>query len=352
MMSGTSLDGVDLVLARFMEEEGRWSWDIEKAETRPYTLSWRDRLREAIHLEGRGLIHLHIEYGRYLGDLVRAFLKEEEPPLAVVSHGHTLFHRPDEGYTFQLGEGQTLAVTSGLPVVYDLRTADVAAGGEGAPLVPVGDRHLFRDYALCLNLGGFANISYEEKGRRIAYDLSPANLAMQHVTRPLGKDYDEDGRMGAQGKVDQTLLEALNTLEYYHLPPPRSLGTEWLETRFFPVLDRFRIRPEDKLRTLYEHIAFQIVRQTSAVPPGRMLVTGGGAHNLFLVGLLREKYPGEVVVPDKMIVDFKEALIFAFLGLLRLLSRPNTLASVTGARFDSVAGTLADPYGRLQLFLT
>ena len=348
VMSGTSLDGVDLVLARFHEDGERWRWEILAGEARSYTEEWREKLSAAFSMEAPQLLALHAEYGHYLGGVVRSFLAGKVVPLAVVSHGHTVFHRPDEGYTFQLGEGSAVAAESGLPVVYDLRAADVALGGEGAPLVPVGDWHLFGDYGLCLNLGGFSNVSYESEGRRIAFDICPVNLAMQHLVKPLGLAYDRDGELGRAGRVDERLLAELEALDYYHQPPPRSLGREWLEEVFLPLFDRSALAPQDKLRTLYEHIVRQIVGQTAARHDGRMLVTGGGAHNRFLMELLRQQFPGEVVIPSAQVVDLKEALIFAFLGLLRLLGRPNTLASVTGALRDVVAGSVADPWGKLE----
>jgi anhydro-N-acetylmuramic acid kinase len=343
LMSGTSLDGLDLVLAVFTHTAAGWQWKITEAVTRPYPAAWKKALQEAPALPGEALMLLHKEYGRYVGEAVREFLKDKkEQPRLIASHGHTIYHRPEKKLTFQLGDGNELAAVTGLPVVWDLRAGDVALGGQGAPLVPAGDRLLFPNYDYCLNLGGFSNISYEQEGRRIAYDISPVNLAMQHIVRPLGMEYDKDGETGRRGRVDADLLQALDALEYYHTPPPKSLGREWLEEIFLPVLDRATLLPEDKLRTLYEHISRQICREIDASDGQKILVTGGGAHNTFLTELLREKCGEAVVVPEKELVDYKEALIFAFLGVLRILGLPNTLASVTGAERDVCSGVVTE----------
>ncbi len=342
LMSGTSLDGLDLVLAAFREDGGRWEWQIREAVTQPYPQEWTERLQEAPALGGEALMLLHKRYGRYLGGEVRTFLAGvSSTPVLISSHGHTVYHRPEQGLTFQLGDGNEIAAATGLPVVWDLRSGDVALGGQGAPLVPAGDRYLFPEYDYCLNLGGFSNISYEKEGRRLAFDISPVNLAMQHITLPLGMAYDRDGELGRKGRVNGSLLEALDALDYYHTLPPKSLGREWLEEVFLPVLDNAPLSPEDKLRTLYEHISRQICRITEGDAAGRMLVTGGGAHNRFLIERIRENCAGEVIIPDDRLADYKEALIFAFLGLLRLQGRPNTLASVTGAERDACSGVMS-----------
>jgi anhydro-N-acetylmuramic acid kinase len=343
MMSGTSLDGLDLVLAEFIRSNDKWRWTIRAAVTRPYPAHWTKALQEAPQRSGEFLMLLHKEYGRYLGEEAHAFLEEcGERPVLVSSHGHTIFHRPEKGLTFQLGDGHELAAATGLPVVWDLRSGDVALGGQGAPLVPAGDRYLFGEYDYCLNLGGISNISYEKEGARIAYDISPVNLAMQHITRPMGMEYDKDGETGRKGKVNTPLLEEMDRLDYYRLPPPKSLGREWLEEVFIPLLDRADLSPEDKLRTLYEHISRHICRVIDNDPARKVLVTGGGAHNTFLTELLKNKCTAAIVIPEDQLVDYKEALIFAFLGLLRILGLPNTLASVTGAERDVCSGAVAE----------
>jgi len=346
-MSGTSLDGLDLVLAAFTPRGDAWSWEILQAVTHPYPPRWKKALEQAPRMDGASLLLLHKEYGRYLGEEVSVFLREAPaPPFVIASHGHTVYHRPEEGLTFQLGDGHGIAAATGLPVVWDLRSGDMALGGQGAPLVPAGDRLLFGEYDYCLNLGGFSNISLEEEGRRLAFDISPVNLAMQHITRPLGMEYDRDGETGSRGTVHLPLLEELEQLDYYRQPPPKSLGREWLEAVFLPILDRYTLPPADKLRTLYEHIARRICSHIAADAGKKVLVTGGGAHNRFLVTLLKEKCRAAIIIPGTELVDYKEALIFALLGLLRLLGQPNTLASVTGAGRDACSGVVTELGGR------
>lgn len=343
LMSGTSLDGLDLVLATFTFRDDKWRWEILQAVTHPYPARWKKALEEAPGKDGVSLMLLHKEYGRYLAGEVSAFLRETPvSPAVIVSHGHTVYHQPDKGLTFQLGDGHPIAAATGLPVVWDLRSGDMALGGQGAPLVPAGDRLLFGEYDYCLNLGGFSNISCEQEDRRIAFDICPVNLAMQHITRPLGMDYDKDGEMGSKGTVDDRLLAELEGLDYYREAPPKSLGREWLEAVFLPVLDRHPLPPGDKLRTLYEHISRQICSGIRVTPGTKVLVTGGGARNTFLTGLLRNKCGDSIVIPDEQLVDYKEALIFAFLGVLRILGLPNTLASVTGARRDASSGVVTE----------
>ncbi len=342
-MSGTSLDGLDLILAGFTQISEKWKFTILKSETNPYIEAWKQELSSAGSLDGLSLIRLHKEYGRYLGQQVNLFLKDVSiRPHLVASHGHTIFHQPQNHLTFQLGDGNTLAAVSGIPVVFDFRSLDVALGGQGAPLAPMGDRLLFPEYTYCLNLGGFANISFERQTKRIAFDPCPANLAVQHIVQPMGMDLDRDGETGRHGKIDTLLLTRLNELDYYHKSAPKSLGREWLESFFFPVLDSFDIPAANKLRTVYEHITMQICGSITPNDKEKMLVTGGGAHNVFLTDLLKEKCRAEVVIPTDTLVDFKEALIFAFIGILRKDNKINCLSSVTGATKDSSSGIIVN----------
>lgn len=341
LMSGTSMDGLDLAFCHFLKDDSGWSYSVLETTTTEYPAAWIKRLQTFPELDGYSLIKLHIEYGKFLADQVLQFMKVHSiKPDLLASHGHTLFHKPSEGVTFQLGNGQVLAAETGFPVVYDFRTQDVALGGQGAPLVPVGDRLLFKEYDICLNLGGFSNLSFEESGRRIAFDPSPSNLAINYLIRSTGEDMDRDGATGRQGAIHKKLLEELNGIPYYHRSGARSLGREWLEEEFFPVLDSFQISLKDKLRTVYEHIAIQITRTTAHLRPGKLLITGGGAHNTFLVERIEANTYHKVILPGKKIIDFKEALIFAFLGVLRMRNEVNCLASVTGAQHDHSTGVI------------
>jgi anhydro-N-acetylmuramic acid kinase len=355
-MSGTSLDGLDLVAVEFWQTGKKWNFHIESAETVTYSNEWKNRLKNAPELSGEELIQLHTEYGKFLGIETKRFIAENifDPDL-IASHGHTIFHQPEKGFTFQAGSGFEIAAVTGITAVADFRSGDVALGGQGAPLVPVGDSLLFSEYDYCLNLGGFANISFEKNGERIAFDICPVNIVLNHFAEKQGFDFDKNGEMGRKGKVNTELLNNLNHLDFYHAEPPKSLGREWVEKVFMPVLNDFEIPDADKLRTVYEHIAQQIAGiigrgrgegrgkgrgKGEDGGGGKMLVTGGGAFNTFLIELISGKTAVELVIPANEIINFKEALIFAFLGVLKIRGEINCLASVTGAKCDSSAGIM------------
>ena len=345
LMSGTSLDGLDLVAVEFWQTGKTWNFHIESAKTVTYLNELKNRLKNAPTVSGVELIQLHTEYGRFLGNETKRFLTENnfEPDL-IASHGHTIFHQPEKRFTFQAGSGFEIATVTGITTVAGFRSGDVALGGQGAPLVPVGDRLLFSEYEYCLNLGGFANISFEKNGKRFAFDICPVNMVLNHFAEKQGFAFDKNGEMGRKGKVNTELLNQLNQLDFYHAEPPKSLGREWVEKVFMPVLNDFEITEEDKLRTIYEHMAQQIAGEDRDEGKGegggrrKMLVTGGGAFNVFLIELISGKTPVELVIPANEIVNFKEALIFAFLGVLKTRGEINCLASVTGAKCDSSAG--------------
>ncbi|MDZ7741353.1 MAG: anhydro-N-acetylmuramic acid kinase [Bacteroidota bacterium] len=344
MMSGTSLDGVDIAYCTFTQKHEKWEFDIGPAETITYDKHWLETLKQLSYSRSSEISRKHFAYGEYLGKLARNFInKHKLQAESIASHGHTIFHQPDAGYTFQLGEGTALSIASGLPVVTDFRSRDVLLGGQGAPLVPIGDRLLFSEYAVCINLGGFSNCSYEHNHQRIAFDICPANVALNHFAGAFGLAYDRDGRMAAQGRVNTELLRALNGLDFYRQAAPKSLGREWFEEKFLKVFEKYEIAAADKLRTITEHCAIQICNAIGQVGDGKVLLTGGGAKNRLLVKRIRELSNKEIIVPEKKIIDYKEALVFAFLGLLRRENKINCLASVTGARQDSSCGSIFLP---------
>lgn len=347
LMSGSSLDGLDLALVRFTHNGSRYTHEILKAETLPYPDCWREKLANAFLSKPEDLVPLDKEYGSYLGQQVRVFV-EKLPfqPDFVASHGHTVFHKPELHYTLQIGDGQSLADACGLTVVNDFRTEDVLKGGQGAPLVPIGDRLLFADYDICLNIGGIANLSYELKGKRIAYDICIANQALNWLAQREGAAYDKDGQMARQGQIDFNLLEVLNNNEFYRLSPPKSLGREFFETFQKNLLETYPTA--DALSTFVEHIALQIAHSVSHLSKGKMLVTGGGALNSYLVERIRCHTQHEVIVPERQTVEYKEALIFALLGMLRLEGHTNVLSSVTGAPSDSCSGKIWRPQPKTQ----
>ncbi len=343
MMSGTSLDGIDLVLCSFSEKEGKWHYKVQKAVTLPYSEQWINALSNAQTLNTEDFILLHNDYGKYIGNCIMEFLGCSLKARLAASHGHTIFHQPSKGMTFQIGNGANIAAECGITVVSDFRSTDVALGGHGAPLVPVGDKLLFGEYDFCLNLGGFANISHDRERRRIAFDICPVNLVANSLSRRIGLEYDCDGMVALRGMVIHELVEELDNLEFYGLAGPKSLGREWVESDFMPVMDKYDAPVPDLLRSFYTHVAGQISKYVNSCPGKSLLVTGGGAFNKFLTGLIRDRIKARLVIPEDTVVKYKEAIIFAFLGLLRYHNRINCLSSVTGARKDSSAGSIFLP---------
>ena len=342
LMSGTSLDGLDIACCSFEREGNKWKYRVIQAETLVYSAEWKQRLSNAFHASALELARLHADYGHFLGKAADSFIKKYDlKPELISSHGHTVFHDPTRGLTFQVGSGAAIAAECKLPVVCDLRSLDVALGGQGAPLVPIGDKLLFSEFEYCLNLGGFANISYDHNGKRIAFDICPVNIVANMICEKLGKPYDDKGETGRRGSLNEELLNELNTLSFYQKPPhtPKSLGKEWSDSELVPIIEKYSLAPADQLRTLYEHIAVQI----SAVidnKSGKMMVTGGGAYNTFLIERLRHHSKIEIPSVENNIIEFKEALIFAFLGLLRVSEETNALRDVTGASSDNIGGCI------------
>lgn len=342
LMSGSSLDGLDIALVKFSHSENEYHFEIIEADTVAYPNTWKQALSEAFNKQPAELTELDKSYGKYLGEQVLAFVRKHNAHADfVASHGHTIFHRPHEGYTLQIGHGQELANACGLTVVNDFRTEDVGKGGQGAPLVPIGDMLLFGHCEICLNIGGIANVSYNVDDQRIAYDLCMANQALNHLAQQSGLDYDSDGLLARSGTVDAQLLTQLNQHPFYGQQPPKSLGREFFETYQKDILRNVPIA--NSMATFVEHIAMQIAAGVNNLPKGKMLVTGGGAHNKFLVERLKIHTTHDVVIPEKTIIDYKEALVFAFLGLRRLEGNINVLSSVTGAVSDSCSGMVWRP---------
>lgn len=342
LMSGSSLDGVDLALVKFNSENGKYGFNILKATTLPYSAEWENLLSEAFHQKPEDLTNLDKAYGEYLGRQVLRFMQDNDVvPDFVASHGHTIFHKPEQHYTLQIGDGQALAKACGVTVINDFRSEDVSKGGQGAPLVPIGDKLLFSDYEACLNIGGIANVSYDENGHRIAYDICIANQALNYLANQEGLKYDEDGLLARSGKIDEHLLEKLNAHSFFRQKAPKSLGREFFETEQKGLLKD--MKTNDLLATFTEHIAIQIGKSLSHLPEGKLLITGGGALNKYLVERIQYHTKHQVIIPEKQIIEYKEALIFAFLGLLKLEGKTNVLSSVTGAASDSCSGRIWEP---------
>lgn len=341
LMSGTSLDGVDIAFTTFTLKDGKWNYTIEKAETIAFPGEWLSRLSGLENESSLEFAATDADFGHYLGKITREFhLDHNLKPDFIASHGHTIFHQPDKRFTSQIGKGSAIAAETGLPVVCDFRSPDVALGGQGAPLVPIGDQLLFGNYSCCLNLGGFANVSFELAGNRIAFDICPVNIVINYLASFMHRSFDENGGLARKGMLHEPLFDVLNNLEYYRKMPPKSLGKEWVLQEVHPVLQQFEIPPEDKLRTFTEHIAIQVasVAMTASLPD--ILITGGGAFNSFLIERIRERTPTNLVLPDPLTINFKEALVFAFLGVLRWREEINCLRSCTGASHDNIGGAI------------
>lgn len=353
-MSGSSLDGLDVAFVVFNEAAGRWSYRIEAADCLPYSAAWIERLRTATGLNARDYLQLHSEYGAYLGKQVAGFIEAhnlQHRVQLVGSHGHTTFHEPAMGFTAQLGDGAALAAHCGINVVSDLRAMDVALGGQGAPIVPLGEQLLFGSYPLLLNLGGIANISAALPGGYVAYDICPANRVLNMLAAEKNLDYDAGGALAASGTLRDESLARLNALSYYSQPYPKSLPNQFGTDEVYPLLKKANLSTADALRTMVEHIVIQITRNVGRLcrqlPPSdgprTMLVTGGGAFNDYLMGRLTESLqPLGVVpeVPDGETVQYKEALIMALLGVLRWREANTTLHTVTGAQRSSIGGAV------------
>ena len=341
VMSGTSLDGLDLAWCSFEKDDTGWKYCIEKACTIPYTPAFQERLSSAAQLSALDYARLDVDLGGLIAESINKWIGHGGKPDFIASHGHTVFHQPDKGLTTQIGSGAVIAARTGITTVCDFRTVDVALGGQGAPLVPIGDALLFGQYDACLNLGGISNISFHDGNKRVAFDISPCNMALNRFANLLGRPYDEDGDIARSGQLIPELIHQLDQLEYYKQSYPKSLGKEWFEQQFLPVLQDFEknFSAADILHTLVMHISEQIVHALPTTGKN-LLVTGGGAHNKFLIQSIQQQWDGEIIVPDTLTVNFKEALVFAFLGLLRLNGVNNCLASVTGAEQDNCGGAI------------
>ncbi len=349
LMSGTSLDGLDLAYCHIWEKNDAWQFNIKKTKSVKYSSEMLNTLKNAISLSAEKLIELHNTYGTWLGEQTSIFINENKLDVDyIASHGHTTHHRPEMGLTFQVGSGQHLANATRIKVIADFRTNDIALGGQGAPLVPIGDRMFFNEYEFCLNLGGISNISFEVKDKRIAYDIGLANMILNYITRKVDLEYDEGGNLARSGSINTEMLERLNNLEYYLLPHPKSIGYEWFLEEVVPIVEDTDDTIENLLHTSIHHICDKVAQQIQLNfinKDQQLLVTGGGALNSFLIETLQEKLgtKTKVVVPEKIIIEFKEALVFALMGVLRVEQLTNVLSSVTGAKKDSSSGVLFIP---------
>jgi anhydro-N-acetylmuramic acid kinase len=342
VMSGTSLDGVDLAHIQFQIKNEKWTFEIIESQTIGYDSTWVQTLKQAVDFSKSDLEKLNSDYTKLLATIISNFIQKNniENLDAVCSHGHTILHQPQNGFTLQIGNLSEIATLINQTVVCDFRIQDVQLGGQGAPLVPIGDQILFSDYDYCMNLGGFSNVSFDENGIRIAFDISPVNTVLNFYANQLGLDYDNKGKISRTGNNNPDLLQKLNALDFYSKKHPKSLGFEFVKETILPIIESFKIKTEDKLNTFTEHVAQQIAL---ALPKksGSLFVTGGGAYNDFLMERIQFYLPEmKIIIPEKNSLEFKEALIFALLGVLKLRNEINVLSSVTGAKNDHSSGVV------------
>lgn len=343
IMSGTSLDGVDVALLKFKKNK-TWSGEIINAETVPYPDPWRKKLTEALFYDTSRLQKLNEEYTFFLAEVITKFINAHKITglEAVCSHGHTIKHEPENDFTLQIGNLPRLASLIDHKVVCDFRVQDVALGGQGAPLVPIGDALLFTGYRYCLNLGGFANVSTVVNNQHLAFDICPVNTVLNYLAEKMDLPYDKDGEIAASGKLDEKLLEELNSFGFYSQKPPKSLGIEWVNQHVVPLLSN----PQEissAMHTYVTHAAIQIAKVFDQNPHSKVLITGGGAFNNFLIQEIGKRTKNKLIIPAPELVNYKEALIFGFLGVLKLRGEINVLKSVTGASKDHSSGVIFKP---------
>lgn len=344
LMSGTSLDGLDIACCEFLHSKGgEWRYHLIHAESRSYPEEVNQQLKKATALSTEDLLGLHVKLGRIFGNYVQEVVKKLRIPFDfIASHGHTIFHQPENGYTWQIGNGYEISKITGIPVVCDFRSKDVSLGGQGAPLVPIGDRHLFGEFGACVNLGGISNISFENKTVRKAFDICPVNMILNPLANIAGFPFDRNGELARAGGVNEALLTKLKEADIRKSSPTISLGYEWVSENILSLFDSENTSIENKLSTSVEYITDSLASVINSLSPTRVLMTGGGTHNNFLIEQLKTKLkPGmEIIKPDNLTINFKEAIIFGFLGVLRMRNEVNCLSSVTGASVDSVGGLI------------
>ena len=339
IMSGTSLDGVDFADCKFSKGEN-WHYKIKKTQTIAYSKKWRERLRNLHKKSDKEIAKTNIDYGKYLAQLIFKFKDKFNLSFDyIASHGHTIFHQPEKGFTLQIGEGQTIANLTQITTICDFRSLDISLGGEGAPLVPIGDLHLFSKYKYCINLGGFSNISIKGNEKITAFDICPVNIVLNQLSEKLGFEFDKNGALAKQGKLIPEILNKLNQLDFYTLNPPKSLGREWVEENINPIINT-NYKTNDLLHTFCEHIAMQIGKY---LKDEKVLVSGGSVFNTYLIYRISHYTASEIIIPSSEIIDYKEDLIFGFLGVLKLRNEINCLQSVTGAERDCSAGKIFKP---------
>ncbi|UZO80398.1 anhydro-N-acetylmuramic acid kinase [Aquimarina sp. ERC-38] len=343
LMSGTSRDGLDIAFCQFDKVGGAYTFELIATQHIEYDTDLKEVLKNAINLDVPDILELDSTYGQWIGEQVNLFIKKNKiTPDFIANHGHTIHHRPEKGFTLQIGSGQEIALATKYPVVADFRSKDIALGGQGAPLVPIGDQLLFSTYDCCVNLGGISNLSFTQNNKRIAYDIAPVNMLLNYLSKKVGLEYDKNGKMASQGDINIKILQELNQLSYYTKSFPKSLGFEWFQDKVIPIIDKSQDSVTNLLRTSITHIVQQINLALQSIKKDnlKVLLTGGGAKNTFLIEQLQQATGVniQIIVPSEELIDYKEALIFGFLGVLSKNKEINCLQSVTGASQDSSSG--------------
>ncbi len=335
VMSGTSLDGLDLALCNFKIINNKIKYTLIASQTINYEPVWKERLTNVFNATAEQYFKLNELYGKFIGNCVTGFLiKNKQTANYIASHGHTVFHRPDLGFTTQIGCGATIAATTKITTICDFRSLDVAFNGQGAPLVPIGDKHLFAEYEACLNIGGIANITYTNNNYTNAFDICIANMALNYLCEQIGKPYDDEGDIAKLGCINTNLLQQLIAINTHQ----KSIGRELFENQFLSSLNSVQLSIPDKLATCVAYTATKIGVFLNENNITTVLVTGGGAYNSFLIAQLQRQFTGKIIIPNDETIQFKEAIIFAYLGYLRINTQVNTLSSVTKATQNSCGG--------------
>ncbi|MDR6301931.1 anhydro-N-acetylmuramic acid kinase [Mesonia maritima] len=345
VMSGTSLDGIDLAHIHFIRENNTWKYKLKEVETISYPEKWVNYLKNAVEKTKAELKTLDEKYTVYLAEVINNFIQKNKlaESTLIASHGHTILHQPEKKLTYQIGNLPQLAKLINRKVVCDFRVQDVEFGGQGAPLVPIGDQLLFKEFDYCINLGGFANISFEKNKERIAFDICPVNTVLNFYAEKLGKKFDENGEMARKNSVDKILLQQLNELDFYHQKPPKSLGIEWVKSVIFPLLEKSKLSEKNIIATFTEHCAIQISSIIENKASTQVLITGGGAYNTFLIERIQQYTDAKIIIPDSKLIEYKEALVFGLLGVLKIENEINVLKSVTGASKNHSSGKIFNP---------
>ncbi|HNF50820.1 MAG TPA: anhydro-N-acetylmuramic acid kinase [Chitinophagales bacterium] len=350
LMSGSSLDGLDICYVKFEQQKSSICYTILQATCIAYDKQQTEKLRKAAQLTAFEFAALHTEMGKFFGSLTHQFIQQHQIEKLdfIASHGQTIFHQVATGFTTQIGCGAQIAAQTGHKVVCDLRTADVAYGGQGAPIVPIAEKYLFPDFSFFLNIGGIANIAIHNKEKTTihAYDICAGNTMLNYLAKQKNLDFDDNGNLARNGKVINELLEKLNAIPFCKQAAPKSLGTEHIYETWIPLFDECDSTIEDKLATAVEHIAMQVGKEINNLIPhhnSSLFITGGGALNTYLIERIQQHTTYKTIVPDMLTVQYKEALAMAFFGLLRIIEQPNCLASVTGAQKNVIGGAVYLP---------